>query len=74
MARVTLPKSKNAMTFKLSLAEGVSFVVLELGLRCSLAILDVTSVNRRIAVSSLTGSAIFAFRGVDSGMSIVKLN
>ena len=67
------PKLKLAISFKPSFAEDFSVVVLALGLRCSLINVTLASMSRKIAVP-LKGSLILAFSGVDSGISIVKLN
>ena len=70
---VTSPRSISAISFKPSLAEEINVVVLMLALRYSLTKANLTCVSRSLAVP-LGRSLILACSGVDSGMSIVKLN
>ena len=67
------PSSKNAMSFRPSFAEDVIVVVLTLEVRCSLTEEYLASVSRIIGLP-MNGSLILTLRGVDSGMSIVRLN
>ena len=67
------PSSKNAMSFRPSFADDVIVVVLLLEVRCSLTEEYLASVSRIIEPPK-EGSLILALRGVDSGMSIVRLN
>ena len=67
------PSSKKAMSFRPSFAEDVIVVVLTLEVRCSLTEEYLASVSRIIGLP-MNGSLILSFRGVDSGMSIVRLN
>ena len=67
------PSSKNAMSFRPSLADDFIVVLLTLEVRCSLTEEYLASVSRIIGPPK-DGSLILAVRGVDSGMSIVRLN
>ena len=67
------PSSKKAMSFRPSFAEDVIVVVLTLDLRCSLTEVYLASVSRIIGLPK-NGSSILTLRGVDTGMSIVRLN
>ena len=67
------PSSKNAMSFRPSFAEDVIVVVLTLEVRCSLTEEYLASVSRIIGLPN-DGSLILALNGVDSAMSIVRLN
>ena len=67
------PSSKNAMSFRPSFAEEVILVLFSLEVRCSLTEEYLASVSRIIGPPK-DGSLILALKGVDSGMSIVRLN
>ena len=67
------PSSKNAMSFRPSFAEDVIVVVLTLEVRCLLTEEYLASVSRIIGLPK-NGSSILTLRGVDTGMSIVRLN
>ena len=71
--RVMFPSSKNAMSFRPSFADDFIVVLLTLEVRCSLTEEYLASVSRIIGPPK-DGSLILAVRGVDSGMSIVRLN